>query len=363
MAAPSTAPTECEVAAAWLAEQPGATTRRLQRWFAAHNGPLGAADALSREPAARGAARVTRTRDTVRTRMQRRGTRVLLAGDPDWPFHDVPAADQPALLFAEGDGFEALTRPAVSIVGTRAATPHGLADAREIAAAAARAGYVVVSGLAIGIDTAAHEGALAAGGLTIGVVATGLDVVYPRRNAALFDAVRASGLVVGEYGFGTPPEKWRFPVRNRIIAALGAVTVVVEAKARGGALVTARLAMELSRDVLAVPGSRRNGSAAGTNALLRDGAHVLTEPADLFVALGRSDAASGAAGRYAPDRLVAVPLSAAAAAVLDACGGEGCTLDEVVTRSALPAATVAGAIRELERVARIQRVRGLLWPT
>jgi DNA processing protein len=254
----------------------------------------------------------------------------------------------------------------VGVVGkdhTRAATPHGLADAREIAGAAARAGYVVVSGLAIGIDTAAHEGALAAGGLTIGVVATGVDVMYPRRNAALFDAVRAAGLVVGEYGFGTPPERWRFPVRNRIIAALGAVTVVVEAKARGGALVTARLAMDLHRDVLAVPGSRRNGSAAGTNALLRDGAHVLTEPADLFVALGRAAAAPGAACAGATDRLAPVPLSAAAASVLDACGGEPCTLDEIVTRSALPPATVAGAIRELERVARMQRVRGLLWPT
>ncbi len=264
-----------EVAAAWLAARPGASPTRLKQWFADHGGPAGAAAFAGWEHTPGCDGRAFATRDGVRELMQRRATRVFLPTDADWPFTAMPNDEEPALLFAEGDAFEALTRPAVAIVGTRAATPHGRADAYELAFTAARAGYTVVSGLAIGIDTAAHEGAIAAGGLTIGVVATGVDVVYPRRNAALFERVRAHGLVVGESAFGTPPERWRFPVRNRIIAALAGATVVVEAQHRGGALITARLAMALNRDVLAVPGSRRNASAAGTNALLRDGAIML----------------------------------------------------------------------------------------
>ncbi len=365
--------TEREVAAAWLAGLPGATAARLRALWVAHGTPEAAADAVDagrvtlRPPRRADSASVggplapasgpMRSRAMVRTLMARRGTRVVLAGDADWPFATLVPDDQPALLFAEGSGFEALTRPAVAIVGTRAASPHGLADAREIASVAVRAGYTVVSGLAIGIDTAAHEGALAAGGLTIGVVATGVDVVYPRRNAALVQRVRAQGLVVGEYAFATPPERWRFPVRNRIIAALGAVTVVVEATASGGALSTARAAADLGRDVLAMPGSRRNQAAAGTNALLRDGAQVLLEPADLFTALGRADV-----GRGEWDAPRTVALSGGARQVLDACGGEAATLDALVSRSGLDTAAVAGALRELERAGRMERARGLLWP-
>lgn len=375
-----------EIAAAWLAGVPGATAHRLRALWARFGTPSAAADAVESGAASLAGAPdpdpdpdidpddgtggggtaplharpwlAVRTRAQVAGLVHRRGTRVVLPDDPDWPFGALPPDAPAALALVEGCGFEALTRPAVAIVGTRAATPHGLADAREIAGAAARAGYVVVSGLALGIDTAAHEGALDAGGLTIGVVATGVDVVYPRRNAGLYDRVRAQGLVVSEHGFGVPPERWRFPVRNRLIAALGAVTVVVEAKARGGALSTARHAMALGRDVLAIPGSRRNGAAKGTNALIRDGAHVLTDAADLFVALGRADSVHASRDR----RIPTVPLSGAARTVLDACGGDAASLDALVSRSGLSTAEVAGAIRELQRVGRIERARGLLWP-
>ena len=137
----------------------------------------------------------------------------------------IRCPNRPPVLLGEGERPDALDAPRVAIVGTRSATPHGLADARELGAFLAGAGVTVVSGLAIGIDGAAHEGALDAGGLAIGVVATGLDVTYPRRHRALFDRVREHGLVVGEHGYGVQPSRERFPVRNRIIAALAQFVV------------------------------------------------------------------------------------------------------------------------------------------
>ena len=142
---------------------------------------------------------------------------------PEFPVRDADMLDEmleakmPHVLLGEGDRPDAFDAPRVAIVGTRAASPLGIADAHEIAAFCARAGITVISGLAIGIDGAAHEGALDAGGLTIGVVATGLDVVYPRRHARLYERVREHGLIVGENGYGTQPLPWRFPIRNRII--------------------------------------------------------------------------------------------------------------------------------------------------
>jgi len=210
----------------------------------------------------------------------------------DFPIRDADLLDamvdakMPRTLLGEGDRLDAFDAPRIAIVGTRAATPMGIADAREIAAFCAHAGITVVSGLAIGIDGAAHEGALDAGGLTVGVVATGLDIVYPRRHQRLYERVRAQGLIVGENDYGTQPLPWRFPVRNRIIAALADAVVVVEATASGGARITANDAARFGRDVYALPGSRRNPAAAGCNALLLDGAKPLLDPSDVLFALG-----------------------------------------------------------------------------
>ena len=221
------------------------------------------------------------------------------------------------------------------MVGTRAATPHGLADARELGGVLARAGVVVVSGLAIGIDAAVHEGALDAGGAVIGVIATGLDVVYPRRHQILYERVRRSGLLVTEHAFGVEPRPQHFPVRNRVIAALGDCCVVVEATASGGAMITARHALDYGRAVLAMPGSRRNPSAAGTNALIAEGAHPLIDPEDALVALGLSSgdrrhptrdggAGGGGSGATPEERSVFRHLS-----------GEPATADELVARTGL----------------------------
>lgn len=294
--------------------------------------------------------------------LERHGTRVVTRLDPDWPIDDA-APDLPAALLIEGDRSDALERPRVAIVGTRAATPAGLTDAHDLAHALTAAGISVVSGLAIGIDGAAHAGALEAGGPTVGVVATGLDVIYPRRHATLTARVRRHGIIVTEHPHGTGPRPERFPVRNRIIAALADVVVVVEAATRGGALSTAAAALRLGRPVFAQPGSRRNPVAAGTNALIADGAHPLLDPADVVLAVGMTGGARrGALRPPTPAHRDAEPLGSEARRVLRALGGEPATADELAARTGLDPVAVARAVRELVGAGRVARHRGLLWP-
>ena len=304
---------------------------------------------------ARDAPRIAAMGATLRDR----GTRVLLATDADFPIDPELIPDHPAALLAEGAGFDALDAPRVAIVGTRTATPHGLDDARALAADLCAAGVTVVSGLAIGIDAAAHHGALDAGGNTIGVVATGLDIEYPRRHRALYAEVRAAGLVVGESGFGTPPEPRRFPVRNRIIAALADITVVVEATARGGARITAEHAMRYGRDVFAVPGSRRNPAAEGCNELIRDGAHPLLRNDDVLLRLGCTPGSRrGPAQAVEPS-----PVTGDAARVLAAFAGEPASPDRLAHRSGLEVGAVALALCALARDGRARSEHGRWWPS
>jgi DNA processing protein len=263
----------------------------------------------------------------------------------------------PNVLFGAGERLDALSAPRLAVVGTRAATPHGLADARDVGAFCARAGITVVSGLAIGIDAAAHEGALDAGGLTIGVVATGLDRVYPLRHERLYARVREQGLIVTENRLGTAPLPWRFPVRNRIIAALGRATVVVEATRTGGALSTARYARDFGRDVYAMPGSRRNPAATGCNALIQDGAKTLLDPSDVLFAIGEGGTIEGG---WTPSPKP--PADRNQRAVLRAMAGTGATIDDLERTCALPADRLGAALRELERDGRLTRKRGMWWP-
>jgi DNA processing protein len=280
---------------------------------------------------------------------------------PDFPIADAHDLDglckegMPRVLMADGDRLDALEQPRIAIVGTRAATPHGLADAREVGAFCARTGLTVVSGLAIGIDAAAHEGALDAGGLTIGVVATGLDVVYPRRHTRLYERVRERGLVMTENPSGTHPNEWRFPVRNRIIAGLARAVVVVEAKEKGGTSSTVKYAQLFDREIHAIPGSRRNPVAAGCNRLIADGAKVLLDPADVL----------GSFGATAPE----VGWTKAPAArnpnerrVLRALGGEPATVDELEVCTRLSPSQLGTALRALETRGAVERRRGLWWP-
>jgi DNA processing protein len=369
---PGAAPLDAEqVAGAILASLPDMTHGRLRELVARGGGTQGALAALDRglaeavlcdgahpsELAARRTlARTWRAavaRDRTIEQLVHRRTRVFVAGRPDFPL-DPHLPDRPEVLFAEGDVPGALTQPRVAVVGTRAATPSGLDDARELGATLARAGVAVVSGLAIGIDSAAHEGALAAGGAVVGVVATGLDIVYPRRHRTLFERVRASGLVVSELGHGVQPRRFAFPVRNRIIAGLADVVVVVEATLKGGARITAERAADYGRTVLAYPGSRRNPAAEGTNQLIYDGAGVVLDPSDVLLELGVSTTGSRPEQR-------ALPLGDAAA-ILAACHGEPATLDQLASRAQLSPSQVVAAVRALERDGWMERSRGLCWP-
>jgi len=359
------------IAAATLASLPLITTPRLLRMYETFRDPVPALDAVragraerfighckERTPKALALEwREFAENPNLARRFEERRTRVWVAGDHDDPIADA-LPDSPQVLLGEGECPEAFAHKRVAIVGTRSATPHGLADARELGGFLADAGITVVSGLAIGIDGAAHEGALDAGGLAVGVVATGLDITYPRRHRALYDRVRAHGLVVGEHGYGVQPSRERFPVRNRIIAALADIVVVVEATASGGARITAEYAAEYGRDVFAIPGSRRNPAAAGCNALIKDGAEALLDPGDLLIALGRGGMLPG---DWA-SRRVDAPSDSDEAAVLHALGGEPSAIDELERNTTLGAARLGSALNRLERGGRVHRLRGLWWP-
>lgn len=220
--------------------------------------------------------------------------------------------DPPAVLYLAGGRarFEALVRePVVTIVGSREATPYALEVARSLGRALAAARVTVVSGLALGVDGAAHRGTLAAGDAAVAVLASGADVPSPASHRHLYGRVREQGVVVSEVPPGTPPMRWSFPARNRIMAALGRMTVVVEAKERSGSLITAAFAEEMGRDVGAVPGRVTSSRAAGSNRLLRDGARLVRGAEDVLdeifgVGGGRDRAgrASGGAGGGQPAR-------------------------------------------------------------
>ena len=370
-AAAATTPTidDRRVAAAALASLDRMYPQHLRALWIEWNDPRAIVDAIRSgrcAPVLAGGRRDTETLlrtwrkgldlETAEERLRSRNTHVYVAGEQDFPF-EVEFEDGPVVLFGEGDRPDAMRRPRVGVVGTRAATPHGLADAHELGRVLAHAGVTVVSGLAIGIDGAAHEGALAASGTVIGVLGTGLDVVYPRRHGALHRRVRERGMLVSEYRLGTGPHPARFPLRNRVIAALSDVVVVVEATATGGARITATDAERYGRSVCAYPGSRRNPSARGSNELIREGAHPIVDPDDVLIVLGLSDG-----NRRTPSGPTEEPATPEERATLRALGGDAATVDELTARTGLAPGPTAVAIAGLVRSGRIHRAHGLLWP-
>ena len=266
--------------------------------------------------------------------------RRLRRGDNGYPALLGQIPDPPASLWVRGEAdLEVLAAPAVAIVGARACSGYGRSVARALATETAAAGAVVVSGLARGVDGEAHRGALAAGGRTVAVLGCGIDRDYPAAHAELARSiVDAGGLIVSEYAPGVEPAPWRFPARNRIIAGLARATVVVEARERSGALITADFALEDGREVLAVPGEITSALSIGTNGLLRQGATPATCVADVLDALGLEISRTSAS----------VPEVPGAAAVLEALAVGAVTPDEVVRATTLSAAAVAAALVELE---------------
>jgi DNA processing protein len=258
-----------------------------------------------------------------------RGYRFVARSSPAFPPGLRAIHDPPPGLFVRGSAdLELLARPAVAIVGARACSGYGASVARMLGRELAHAGLVVVSGLARGVDAEAHRGALEADASTVAVLGCGIDRDYPAAHAELARRIAADGLLVSEYAPGVEPAPWRFPARNRIVAGLCAATVVVEARERSGALITADLALEEGREVFAVPGEIASALSAGTNNLLKLGAAPLTSSADVLASFGLE-----AAGR---------PVDGGLLDLLPA------TADELVRRTGLPAAEIARALVELE---------------
>ncbi|CAN5665458.1 DNA-processing protein DprA [soil metagenome] len=273
------------------------------------------------------------------------GVGVVVRGEAAFPSPLRDDHEPPAVLFSRGS-LDVLRRPRVAVVGTRRCTHAGRVTARELGHDLAAAGVCVVSGLAQGIDAEAHRGALAAdaGAAPAAVVGTGLDVVYPRGNAELWARVAAVGCVVCEYPLATRPAAWRFPARNRIIAALADVVVVVESHARGGSMHTVDAALERDRPVMVVPGPIRSPASTGTNDLLVAGSAPVRDAEDVLAVLGLDGAAltrGGGDRRPAP--------SPSAGAVLDAVGWEPATIEVVAQRVGQPLDAVATALSRLER--------------
>lgn len=303
----------------------------------------GAADgrALADEAAGNGATRVFRSLEPA-------GVWAVCPHDPDWPapLDDLEATaprallgrGDRALLGALGDG------PCAAIVGARKASAYGREVATALAAELGGAGLPVISGLAYGVDAAAHRGALQGRGLTAAVLGSGPDVAYPVGERELARRVVSTGLVLSEMPPGFTPFRWSFPARNRIIAALASMTIVVEARERSGALITAGMAADLGRAVAAVPGPVTSALSGGTNALIADGAHVVRGAQDVL------DALCGVGARSLPEP---PPLEPPLAAVLEAVGSGAQTPDEVALRAELSGPEAASALARLELLGRV----------
>jgi DNA processing protein len=312
------------------------------------------------------------------------GNALLTLDDPTYPAALLNMHDPPPLLYVSGQ-LERLHEPSLAIVGSRNATPQGTEDAGRFARELAGAGLGIVSGLALGIDAAAHRGALEAGGFTVAVVGTGADIVYPAKHRALAHDIAAHGAIVSEWPLGTAAKPAHFPQRNRIIAGMTKGVLVVEAALRSGSLITARLANEMGRDVFALPGSIHAPLARGCHQLIKDGAMLTETPDDVLEGLGlapvpairpaerpaarrarpivtRGDGTALPSEREPPpaqtlplfDSPPAVPearsrtLSPGAASVLQALGHAPAALEILAARTEMDSATLQGALLELE---------------
>ncbi len=275
------------------------------------------------------------------------GNRLVALADPEYPPALLQTPDPPTLLYASGR-VELLARPALAVVGARNATPAGLRNATQFARALAQTGLTVVSGLALGIDSAAHRGALEGDGSTIAVTGTGIDRVYPAANQALAHEIAGRGLIVSEFPLGTPVRPANFPRRNRIISGLARGVLVVEAALASGSLITARLAGEQGREVFAIPGSIHSPLSKGCHKLIKQGAKLVDDVNDILeeLDLTRACAAADGAGHDGADPL------------LDALGFDPCDLDTLASRAGLAPEQLAARVLELELAGRVASLPG-----
>lgn len=288
-------------------------------------------------------------------RAERGGLAVIPWNDPNYPPSLAAIDDPPPVLWVRGHR-DTLLRPSVALVGSRAGSPYAMAVAEQLACALVANGVVVVSGLARGVDSAAHRGALQAGGRTVAVLGSGVDVVYPPEHRSLADDIAgpAEGALVSELPPGTRPLQWFFPLRNRIISGLSRGVVVVEAGDKSGSLITARCALEQGREVLAVPGSVLGGRNRGGHALLKDGARMVESVDDILEELGVEPATGRTPARPSSSREGAVgdPILRSMTA------GEPCDLDALAALTGLTSARLLPRLFELEMDGAVSRVGG-----
>ena len=284
------------------------------------------------------------------------GNHLLTLADADYPQSLLSSDDPPVLLYAKGDT-ATLNRPMLAVVGSRNATAQGVRDAEAFAKMLGDAGLTIVSGLALGIDAAAHRGALATAAGTVAVIGTGADRLYPARNESLARAIAEKGVVLSEFPLGTPPLASNFPRRNRVIAGLGLGCLVVEAALRSGSLITARLAAETGREVFAIPGSIHSPLSRGCHQLIRQGAKLVESAQDILEELRWERSGTAA---VAPDPTSATP-NGREEQVLAFLGDAPCALDTLSARSGLTPADLLAMLLPMELAGLVAQLPGGLY--
>jgi DNA processing protein len=274
---------------------------------------------------------------------------VLTLADTAYPGQLLQIPDPPPLLYVAGD-VKLLAAQSLAVVGSRNATPGGLKNAHAFSRALSDAGMTIVSGLALGVDSAAHRGALEGRGSTIAVLGTGIDITYPRRNRPIADEIASRGALASEFPLGTEPLAGNFPRRNRLISGLARGCLVVEAALDSGSLITARLAADQGREVFAIPGSIHSPLSKGCHALIKQGAKLVESAQDVLEELGVSSSAAGSAP--APD---------ADHDLLEKMGFDPCDVDELIDRSGLPVEAVSATLLKLELDGKIACLPGGLY--
>lgn len=290
--------------------------------------------------------------DAQMARLEKAGVQVMTWESPEYPEHLRNIYGPPPVLYLRG-AFTAADEWAVAVVGTRRATVYGKEAAKQIGSGLARAGVTVVSGLARGIDAVAHQAALDAGGRTVAVLGSGVDVVYPAENRRLMERIIAGGAVFSEYALGTPPEASNFPPRNRIISGLSLGVVIVEAGARSGALITADFAAEQGRDVFAVPGNMFNRGSLGCNRLIQQGAKLILDVEDILEELNLTMVAQQ------QELQAIVPENETESLVLSLLSTEPLHVDELVRQTDLSVPEVSSTLALMELKGMVRQVGGM----
>lgn len=290
--------------------------------------------------------------DKVWEQIEAKGISVIIQTDETYPKRLEEIEQPPPVLYTQGD-LIADDEWSVAIVGTRRVTAYGRQVTEDIAGSLARNGLTIISGLARGVDSIAHQAALDAGGRTIAVLGSGIDRIYPPENKLLADKIKANGALISEYSPGTPPEASNFPVRNRLISGLSLAVVVVEAGQTSGALITAAFAADQGREVFAVPGNITSPGSVGTNRLIQNGAYPLLSAEQVLETLELSMVAEHRAAR------VTLPSDAVEAQLFETLGGEPLHIDEITNRTEIPVEKVTATLALMELKGMVRQVGGM----